>query len=51
MRKKRSGRRKIYGDDQNYHPCFIRGSHLITAVIIYLLQHLLHLRWNPTVCM
>ena len=31
MRKKRRGRRKIYGDNQNYHPCFIRGSHLITA--------------------
>jgi len=30
MRKKRSGRRKIY-DDQNYHPCFIRSSYLITA--------------------
>ena len=31
MKKKRIDPRKIYGDDQNYHPCFIRSSYLITV--------------------
>ena len=44
MRKKRRGRRKIYGDNQNYHPCFIPSSYIwLLHVIIDLVQHLLHL--------